>query len=123
MLVWDAPFYVYIMASEPYGTLYTGQTHELGRRVWEHRFGRIGGFAHKYKVDQLVWFEAWDGRRDAFRRERQIKEWRRAWKIELIQALNPRWEDLGRREEITRCFDEAEARWNLEKMAARLVLE
>jgi putative endonuclease len=88
-------FFVYIMASGPYGTLYTGQTDNLARRVHEHREKARGGFTAKYGVDKLVWFEAFELRENAFRRERRIKEWRRRWKIELIEAENPTWRDLG----------------------------
>lgn len=111
MIRWDAPFFVYILASRPYGTLYVGQTNDLGRRVWEHLNARVPGFTYRYKVSQLVWVEGWDGRRDAFRRERQIKAWKRAWKIRLIETQNPTWEDFGLRPEITRRFAEARTRW------------
>jgi putative endonuclease len=88
-------FYVYIMASGPYGTLYTGSTDSLSRRVYEHREKIRGGFTAKYGVDKLVWFQNFETREGAFRRERQIKEWKRRWKVELIEALNPEWKDLG----------------------------
>jgi putative endonuclease len=88
-------FFVYIMASAPYGTLYTGHTDDLARRVYEHRNKLRRGFASKYGIDKLVWFETFEERENAFRRERQIKEWRRKWKIELIEAENPAWRDLG----------------------------
>jgi putative endonuclease len=88
-------FFVYIMASAPYGTLHTGHTDDLARRVYEHRNKLRRGFASKYGIDKLVWFETFEERENAFRRERQIKEWRRKWKIELIEAENPAWRDLG----------------------------
>src|SRR5690349_12109528 len=87
-------FYTYIVASGPYGTLYTGSTDDLSRRIYEHREKTRPGFTAKYHVTKLVWFEAHDTREGAFRRERQIKEWRRKWKIELIESLNPRWQDF-----------------------------
>jgi len=87
-------FYVYMLASKPYGTLYVGATSDLMRRVWEHKEKAVPGFTARYGVDRLVWFEAHDTRTAALRRERQIKEWRRAWKIELIEPANPRWDDL-----------------------------
>ena len=87
-------FYVYIMASGPYGTLYTGHTDDLAKRAHQHREKMHKGFTAKYNVTQLVWFEYFEGREGAFRRERQIKEWRRKWKIELIEAMNPTWRDL-----------------------------
>ncbi len=87
-------FYTYILASGPYGTLYAGSTDNLARRVWEHREKVRRGFTAKYDVTKLVWFEAHETREHAFRRERQIKEWRRKWKIVLIEAENPTWRDL-----------------------------
>jgi putative endonuclease len=87
-------FYVYILASGRNGTLYTGSTDRLGRRVWEHKQKAVPGFTARYGVDQLVWYETHDTREAAFRRERQIKEWKRAWKIELIERFNPAWRDL-----------------------------
>ena len=87
-------FYVYILASKRNGTLYTGSTDDLGKRVWEHKEKIIKGFTSKYGVDRLVWFEPHDTREDAFARERQIKEWKRAWKLELIEKENPEWDDL-----------------------------
>ena len=111
MLPWDAPHHVYILASRPFGVLYVGQTNDLGRRVWEHRNARVPGFTCRYQVKQLVWFEGWESRRDGFRRERQIKKWNRLWKVELIEALNPTWDDLGLRPEITRSFEETRVRW------------
>ena len=87
-------FYVYIVASAPYGTLYIGHTDDLARRIFEHREKVRPGFTAKYGVSRLVWFESFEMRENAFRREHQMKEWRRKWKIELIEAANPRWDDL-----------------------------
>ncbi|HLZ75798.1 GIY-YIG nuclease family protein [Phenylobacterium sp.] len=87
-------FYVYIVASAPYGTLYIGQTSDLPRRIFEHREKAVPGFTAKYGCTRLVWFESFELRENAFRRERQMKEWKRTWKIELIEATNPRWDDL-----------------------------
>ena len=87
-------FFTYIMASKPYGTLYTGYTDDIWRRVAEHRAMEHPSFTQKYGVARLVWVEQHEGRIDAFRRERRIKEWRRAWKIQLIEAMNPGWVDL-----------------------------
>jgi putative endonuclease len=87
-------FYTYIMASGPQGTLYVGQTDDLGRRVFEHKEKALGGFTARYGVDKLVWFEIHEERDGAKLRERQIKEWKRAWKIRLIEAENSRWLDL-----------------------------
>ena len=87
-------FYVYILASQRNGTLYTGSTDNLANRVWQHKNKTIPGFTSKYGVDTLVWFEAYDRREDAFARERRIKEWKRAWKLNLIEKTNPDWADL-----------------------------
>lgn len=87
-------FFVYMLSSKPYGTLYTGMTSDLHRRVWEHKNKVVPGFTRKYGVDRLVWFEAHEGREAALLREKQIKEWKRDWKIQLIERDNPRWLDL-----------------------------
>jgi len=87
-------FYVYIVASRRNGTLYTGSTEDLGVRIEAHKAKALPGFTARYGVDQLVWFESHPTREGAFKRERQIKEWRRAWKLELIERRNPRWDDL-----------------------------
>jgi putative endonuclease len=87
-------FYVYLLASKPHGTLYVGVTSDLARRVWEHKCKGLPGFAARYGVDNLVWFESHDSAEAAIRREKQIKEWKRAWKISLIESDNPHWIDL-----------------------------
>jgi putative endonuclease len=87
-------FYTYILASRRNGTLYTGHTDNLSRRVFEHKEHIRKGFTAKYGVHTLVWFEAFELRANAFRRERQIKEWRRVWKLRLIEEKNPDWRDL-----------------------------
>jgi putative endonuclease len=87
-------FYVYMPASRLNGTLYVDMTNGLIRRVWEHKQKAIPGFAAKYGVDRLVWYEQHHSLESAFARERQIKEWKRAWKIQLIEADNPPWIDL-----------------------------
>lgn len=86
--------FVYIMASERNGTLYTGSTYNLMRRVGQHRAGAIPGFTRKYGCKLLVWFETHEGLENALAREKQIKGWRRAWKLELIETANPGWRDL-----------------------------
>jgi putative endonuclease len=88
-------FFVYILASRPNGTLYVGMTDDLARRYYEHRSGAVPGFTNKYDVKTLAWFEVHESRETAFARERQIKKWNRAWKIELIRRANPKWRDLG----------------------------
>ncbi|SPU42237.1 GIY-YIG nuclease family protein [Brevundimonas diminuta] len=87
-------FYVYILASRPNGTLYTGSTDDLLKRVVEHREKLRGGFTAMYDVSRLVWYEVHDSREAAFVRERRIKEWRREWKLDLIERMNPAWADL-----------------------------
>ena len=88
-------FYVYILASGRNGTLYVGHTDSLRRRVLQHRTKSVLGFAARYGVDKLVWFQSFETRPAAFHRERQIKEWRRPWKLSLVESLNPDWRDLG----------------------------
>jgi putative endonuclease len=87
-------FYVYILASRRNGTLY-GMTDDLVRRVWEHQIGAVPGFTRKYGVKMLVWYEQHETRETAFQRERQIKRWNRAWKLQLIERFNPNWKDLA----------------------------
>jgi len=87
-------FYVYILASRRNGTLYVGMTDDRARRVWEHRIGAVAGFTRQYNVRMLVWYEAHETRESAFGRERLIKKWNRAWKLELIERINPDWRDL-----------------------------
>jgi putative endonuclease len=91
----SAMFYVYMLASKPYGTLYTGTTSNLVRRIWEHKNKVVPGFTKRYGVDRLVWFEAHQSRDTALQRERQIKEWKRNWKINLIERENRHWNDLS----------------------------
>jgi putative endonuclease len=85
---------VYIMASRRHGTLYAGLTGNPGQRTWQHREGVVPGFTRRYGVKLLVWYEFHDTMVAAITREKQIKEWRRAWKIELIERMNPDWRDL-----------------------------
>ena len=90
----DQPSYVYILASAPQGTLYVGATTKLVQRVWQHKQKLVPGFTERYGVDLLVWFEIHGDLREAALRERQLKKWRREWKIVLITDSNPRWRDL-----------------------------
>ena len=87
-------YFVYLLASKPQGTLYAGVTSDLLRRVFEHKSKAVLGFTTRYGVDKLVWFEAHDSVEAAIRREKQIKEWRRDWKVNLIERDNPHWIDL-----------------------------
>ncbi|MBI5450802.1 MAG: GIY-YIG nuclease family protein [Gammaproteobacteria bacterium] len=85
---------VYILASKKYGTLYVGVTSDLVKRVWEHRQDAVAGFISRYHVHDLVYFEQCDNMIQAIQREKQLKSWHRAWKIELIEKVNPTWRDL-----------------------------
>ena len=85
---------VYIMASHKNGTLYTGVTANLARRVYEHRNRLIPGFTEKHSVTQLVWYEVHEHMYAAYAAEKRIKRWRRAWKITAIENRNPGWRDL-----------------------------
>ena len=87
-------FVDYILASQRNGALYIGHTDDLYRRMIEHRAHHFSGFTAKYGVTKLVWFEEHDTRAGAFTRERQMKKWRRVWKLELIERVNPEWRDL-----------------------------
>jgi putative endonuclease len=87
-------FYVYLMASRKQGTLYLGFTNNLVRRTYEHKNKITKGFTTRYSVDRLVWFESYDDPTNAITREKEIKKWRRAWKVALIEAGNPDWNDL-----------------------------
>src|SRR5258708_25384786 len=91
----DVPFFVYILASKRNGTLYIGVTNQLARRLSEHKAKLVPGFTRKYDVDQLVYFETFDSILEARAREHSLKRWRRAWKIALIEKLNPHWRDLA----------------------------
>jgi putative endonuclease len=88
------PFFVYLLASRRHGTVYLGITNDLMRRAYEHKSRGIPGFTARYGVDRLVWFEAYDDPTDAISREKELKKWRRDWKIRLIDAQNPEWRDL-----------------------------
>lgn len=85
---------VYILASDKYGTLYTGFANDLVKRVWEHKQKFVAGFTKEHAVDRLVWYEMHESAIEARTRERQIKAWKRNWKINLIQEMNPDWRDL-----------------------------
>jgi putative endonuclease len=83
-----------MLASRRNGTLYVGVTSDLARRVWEHKEGFADGFTKEHGVKTLVWFEQHEIAEAAITREKQIKKWNRAWKIELIEKANPYWNDL-----------------------------
>ena len=88
------PYFVYMMASAIGGTIYIGVTGRLRQRVWEHKNDVVEGFTRRYGVHRLVWFQAFDDVTAAIHREKQMKEWKRAWKVRLIQETNPNWDDL-----------------------------
>lgn len=85
---------VYLLASRRNGTLYVGVTNYLVKRVWQHKNDLVEGFTRRYGVHSLVWYETHPTMEGAIAREKAIKTWRRAWKIELIEAFNPGWRDL-----------------------------
>ena len=95
-------FYVYILANKHRNVVYTGVTSDLVGRAYIHRNDFVDGFSRRYKVHDLVWYEHHETAESAIRREKQIKKWRRAWKDELIVALNPQWRDL---------YDEVARHW------------
>ena len=85
---------VYLLASRRNGTIYIGVTSSLAKRVWEHKNDVVEGFTKRYGVHQLVWYELHETMESAIRREKAIKEWKRKWKLDLIEKFNPEWEDL-----------------------------
>jgi putative endonuclease len=86
---------VYILASKPYGTLYIGVTSNLANRIEAHRNDCVDGFTKQYGVHTLVYFELHAGMYEAIQREKRLKKWNRAWKIRLIEEMNPEWRDLS----------------------------
>ncbi len=90
----EAVYWVYILASKPYGTLYIGVTSELTNRIAKHRSGSPPGFTSRHKVFKLVYFEAFGEIGAAIQREKTMKKWKRDWKINLIERDNPHWTDL-----------------------------
>ena len=94
MLLTMAEYYVYILTNKPRGTLYVGVTNDLIRRAFEHREGAAVGFTKQYSLKQLVHFEKYDHPTTAIQREKNIKHWPRAWKLDLVNSSNPQWRDL-----------------------------
>ena len=90
----EKQFYVYILASKRNGTLYLGVTSDIVKRVWEHKNGLVEGFTKKYGVKNLVYYEIHEDAQNAIKREKQLKKWRRSWKLELIEQKNSEWRDL-----------------------------
>jgi putative endonuclease len=90
----DQIYYIYILASSRNGTLYIGITNDIARRVWEHKQGLVEGFTKKYGVTILVHYESYAHPQEAIKREKNLKKWKRAWKLQLIEEQNPTWRDL-----------------------------
>jgi putative endonuclease len=91
----DKQYFVYLLASKPYGTLYTGITSNLIQRVYQHKEGLVDGFTKKYNVHRLVFYEVHSDVNEAILREKRIKKWNRQWKINLIEQHNPQWLNLA----------------------------
>jgi putative endonuclease len=87
-------YYVYILASRRDGAIYVGITNDLVRRVYEHRIKAVPGFTTKYNITRLVWFEIYDDPVSAISREKELKKWKRDWKVQLIEKDNPDWDNL-----------------------------
>ena len=85
---------VYILANKPDGTLYVGVTTNLTQRIWQHKNDLIEGFTKRYGIHRLVWYELHESMESTIQKEKAIKKWNRAWKIELIEKKNPTWRDL-----------------------------
>jgi len=85
---------VYILASQKNGTLYIGVTSDLAKRTWEHKNNLVDGFTKRYSIHHLVWYELHEDMNSAIEREKSLKEWKRAWKLKLIEGFNPDWQDL-----------------------------
>jgi putative endonuclease len=94
MVVMNKQPAVYILASKRNGTLYTGVTSDLVKRVWDHKNNLVAGFTKRYGIHQLVWYELHETMESAITREKRLKSWKRQWKIELIESSNPSWRDL-----------------------------
>ncbi len=91
----EKQYYVYLLASKRYGTLYTGVTSDLAKRIYEHKEGLVQGFTKEYNIHQLVYYEVHSDIYEAITREKQIKKWNRQWKINLIEQDNPLWLNLA----------------------------
>ena len=85
---------VYILANKRNGTLYVGVTSDLIKRTWQHKNNVVKGFTERYSVHQLVWYELHETMESAIRKEKMLKNWKRVWKLELIEKNNPNWRDL-----------------------------
>ena len=90
----EKQFYVYMLASKRNGTLYFGVTSDIVKRVWQHKNGLAEGFTKKYGIKRLVYYEIHEDAENAMKREKQLKKWRRAWNVELVEEKNSEWRDL-----------------------------
>ncbi|MEY8849134.1 GIY-YIG nuclease family protein [Psychroserpens sp. XS_ASV72] len=88
-------YYVYILSNKKNGTLYIGMTNNLERRIFEHKNKLVDGFSKKYRLNILIYYELFHQVNDAIKREKQLKNWNRQWKIDLIENTNPAWTDLA----------------------------
>ena len=86
--------YIYIMSNKPQGTIYVGVTSDVIKRVYEHKNAYVDSFTKRYNLKQLVYYEVHDDINEAIKREKQLKNWKRVWKVELIVKMNPNWNDL-----------------------------
>ena len=93
-MMMEKQFYVYMLASKRNGTLYLGVTSDIVKRVWQHKNGLAEGFTKEYGIKRLVYYEIHEDAENAIKREKQLKKWRRAWKVELIEEKNSEWRDL-----------------------------
>ena len=87
-------YYVYILASRKDGAIYVGVSNDVVRRIYEHRIKAVSSFTSRYNITRLVWFEIYDDPVSAISREKELKKWKRNWKVKLIEVQNPQWEDL-----------------------------
>ena len=87
-------YYIYIIASRKDGAIYIGVTNDIVRRIYEHRTSGVPSFASRYNITRLVWFEIYDDPISAISREKELKKWKRGWKVQLIEKDNPEWKDL-----------------------------
>ena len=87
-------YYVYLIASRKDGAIYVGVTNDIVRRIYEHRIKAVPGYASRYNITRLVWFEIYDDPISAISREKELKKWKRSWKVQLIEAQNPQCDDL-----------------------------
>jgi len=95
-VMFDKLFYVYIITNFRNGTLYIGQTDDLGKRMGEHIHEVFEGFSKRHKLKSLIWFEGFETRDEALLREKRMKSWKRGWKLKLIEDFNPHWIDINR---------------------------